>query len=227
MLVRLTLVLMMALLCSKPEHELPHQPQFLPSPRNLSITGLLRWALFYFAAPYCPTSMARCLIFFLVLNGGGAIKNTSYLYVIAEGEEASLPCRVKNLFQHYTVREVCTLCYAALDSLFGRPMQWWYWMSKNATPNSWNEISNPPLKICAGVLDKSLRCDSSLRWPSYFLLRSTTNFLQTASYVPLLRSQFRTWTNMVPLLSNLITVRFPDERFSVLEIPRPRWCWSM
>jgi len=43
---------------SKPEHELPHQPQFLPSPRNLSIT---------------------------------------------EGEEASLPCRVKNLFQHYTV----------------------------------------------------------------------------------------------------------------------------
>ena len=143
MLVRLTLVLMMALLCSKPEHELPHQPQFLPSPRNLSITGLLRWALFYFAAPYCPTSMARCLIFFLVLNGGGAIKNTSYLYVIAEGEEASLPCRVKNLFQHYTVREVCTLCYAALDSLFGRPMQWWYWMSKNATPNSWNEIFNP------------------------------------------------------------------------------------
>ena len=109
MLLRVTLVLMMVLLCSKPEHELPHQPQFLPSPRNLSITGLLRWALFYFAAPYCPTSMARCLIFFLVLNGGGAIKNTSYLYVIAEGEEASLPCRVKNLFQHYTVREVYAL----------------------------------------------------------------------------------------------------------------------
>lgn len=43
---------------SKPEHELPHQPQFLPSPRNLTVT---------------------------------------------EGEEASLPCRVKNLFQHYTV----------------------------------------------------------------------------------------------------------------------------
>ena len=74
MLVRVTLVLMMALLCSKPEHELPHQPQFLPSPRNLSITGLLRWALFYFAAPYCPTSMARCLIFFLVLNRGGQLK---------------------------------------------------------------------------------------------------------------------------------------------------------
>jgi len=43
---------------SKPEHELPHQPEFLPSPRNLTVT---------------------------------------------EGEEASLPCRVKNLFQHYTV----------------------------------------------------------------------------------------------------------------------------
>merc|ERR1712130_1015049 len=43
---------------SKPEHELPHQPQFLPSARNLTVT---------------------------------------------EGEEASLPCRVKNLFQHYTV----------------------------------------------------------------------------------------------------------------------------
>jgi len=43
---------------SKPEHELPHQPQFLPSPRNLTVT---------------------------------------------EGGEASLPCRVKNLFQHYTV----------------------------------------------------------------------------------------------------------------------------
>jgi len=43
---------------SKPEHELPHQPQFLPSARNLTVT---------------------------------------------EGEDASLPCRVKNLFQHYTV----------------------------------------------------------------------------------------------------------------------------
>ena len=195
MLLRVTLVLMMALLCSKPEHELPHQPQFLPSPRNLSITGLLRWALFYFAAPYCPTSMARCLIFFLVLNRGGAIKNTSYLYVIAEGEEASLPCRVKNLFQHYTVREVCTLCYAALDSLFGRPMMILNVQKCNSQLLKWN--FQPPLKIYAGVLDKSLRCDSSLRWPSYFLLRSTTNFLQTASYVPLLRSQFRTGTNMV------------------------------
>jgi len=43
---------------SKMEHELPHQPQFLPSPRNLTVT---------------------------------------------EGDDASLPCRVKNLFQHYTV----------------------------------------------------------------------------------------------------------------------------
>ena len=81
MLVRATLVLMMVLLCSKPEHELPHQPQFLPSPRNLSITGLLRWALFYFAAPYC---MARCLIFILPLNLGGGQLKTPYIFISSQ-----------------------------------------------------------------------------------------------------------------------------------------------
>ena len=212
MLVRVTLVLMMALLCSKPEHELPHQPQFLPSPRNLSITGLLRWALFYFAAPYCPTSMARCLIFFLCnRRGGGGL-------TAMQGEKP-LPTLHGEGSMHFV------LCSPIFTIWTSNAMMILNVQKCNSQLLKWN--FQPPLKICAGVLDKSLRCDSSLRWPSYFLLRSTTNFLQTASYVPLLRSQFRTWTNMVPLLSNLITVRFPDERFSVLEIPRPRWCWSM
>lgn len=43
---------------SKPKHELPHQPQFLPVDRDVSVQ---------------------------------------------EGQTAKLPCRVKNLFQHYTV----------------------------------------------------------------------------------------------------------------------------
>ena len=75
-------------ICSKPEHELPHQPEFLPSPRNITVTGQLVLKI--------ETLVLKktIQIYFFFTNDPRKIP---------EGEEASLPCRVKNLFQHYTV----------------------------------------------------------------------------------------------------------------------------